>query len=274
MEFSTRRGALIVGISLLSAVGASRLPAQAVLRGILYDDATGARLRGTVMLVDPATDAPLMHSVTDTLGQFSMQFRGGTVQVAAVRAGYRSVLSAPMSFQSGERLTIRIPIAVDRDPIHAIGVLEHVRATDGARGDARKVALEGFNARRRLGTGLHFDHAQLVDSRRRTLGDFLQTVPGLRVTDPTSTRSMMIQRNQAIAATSSIGGQSCQVAWFVDGHRMDIPGRSDAMTDALGGIPLETIAGLEVFRGLSEIPSEFAEPDVRCGAIAIWTQVG
>ena len=111
------------------------------------------------------------------------------------------------------------------------------RATDGARGDARKVALEGFNARRRLGTGLHFDHAQLVDSRRRTLGDFLQTVPGLRVTDPTSTRSMMIQRNQAIAATSSIGGQSCQVAWFVDGHRMDIPGRSDAMTDALGGIP-------------------------------------
>jgi hypothetical protein len=79
------------------------------------------------MLVDPATDAPLIHVVTDTLGQFSIQFRGGAFQVAAVREGYKSVLSAPMAMQSGERLTIRIPIAVDADPAHGIGVLEHVR---------------------------------------------------------------------------------------------------------------------------------------------------
>src|SRR3569833_4604560 len=100
------------------------MSAQADLRGILYDDATGERLRGTVMLVDPSTDAPLFHTTTATLGQFTMQFRSGTVQVAAVRAGYKSVLSAPMAFQNGERLTIRIPIDVDGVQQHAIGVLE------------------------------------------------------------------------------------------------------------------------------------------------------
>jgi hypothetical protein len=276
MEFSIRRGAFIVGISLVSSAGASRLSAQAVLRGILYDDATGERLRGTVMLVDPSTDAALFHTTTDTLGQFTIRFRSGTVQVAAVRAGYKSVLSAPMAFQNGERLTIRIPIAVDGDPQHSIGVLEHIRPGDQKSGsaDARKTALDGFTSRRNVGTGLHFDHAQLVNSERRTLGAFLQTIPGLRVGDPNATSSMSMARNQAFAATSSATGLSCQVAWFLDGHRIDIPGRRDSMTDALGAISLDNIAGLEVFRGASEIPSEFAEPDIRCGAIAVWTRIG
>jgi hypothetical protein len=273
MEFSIRRGALIVGISLVTAAGAPRLSAQAVLRGILYDDASGARLRGTVMLVDPATDAPVIHVSTDTLGQFTMQFRGGTFQVAAVRAGYKSVLSAPMALQNGERLTIRIPIAVDADPTHSIGVLEHVRPGDN-KGDARKISMDGFDSRRRVGTGLHYDHAQLVRSQTRTLGEFLQNVPGLRIGDPTSANSTTVMRNQAMSLVSSMSGRSCQVAWFVDGHRLDIAGRSDAMTDALGSLTVDNIAGLEIFRGLSEIPSEFADPDIRCGAIAVWTRVG
>jgi hypothetical protein len=274
MEFSVRRGALIVGISLVTAAGASRLAAQAVLRGILYDDANGTRLRGTVMLVDPASDAPVIHTTTDTLGQFTMQFRGGTFQVAAVRAGYKSVLSAPMALQNGERLTIRIPIAVDGDPTHSIGVLEHVRPTAAAKGDARQVAMDGFNTRRNVGTGLHYDHAQLIRSPERTLGGFLQTVPGLRIADPNSANSTTVLRSQSMQPAGSRSGPSCQVAWFLDGHRMDIPGHPDSMTDALGSIALENIDGLEVFRGVSEIPSEFAAPDVRCGAIAVWTRIG
>jgi hypothetical protein len=276
MGFSIRRGAFIAGISFVSAAGAPRLSAQAVLRGILYDDATGARLRGAVMLVDPATDAPVVHTTTDTLGQFTMEFRGGTVQVAAVRAGYKSVLSAPMALQNGERLTIRIPIAVDGDPTHSIGVLEHVRPGDNnkTKGDARRVSMDGFASRRRVGTGLQYDHGQLVRSQTRTLGEFLQNVPGLRIGDPTSANSTSILRNQAMAATSSLAGRSCQVAWFVDGHRLDIAGQKDSMTDALGSLSLDNIDGLEIFRGLSEIPSEFADPDIRCGAIAVWTRIG
>ena len=44
------------------------------------------------------------------------------------------------------------------------------------------------------------------------------------------------------------------------------------MTDALGSIALENVAGVEVFRGVSEMPSEFADPDIRCGAVAVWTR--
>ena len=43
---------------------------------------------------------------------------------------------------------------------------------------------------------------------------------------------------------------------------------------AAAAMSLDAIEGIEVFRGLSELPSEFAAPDLRCGAIAIWTRRG
>ena len=57
--------------------------AQVVVRGVLYDDANGARLRGTVMLVDPVTNAAIVHTTTDSLGQFSLETRAGAFQIAA-----------------------------------------------------------------------------------------------------------------------------------------------------------------------------------------------
>lgn len=274
MDFSIRRGAIIVGISLVSAAGAPRLSGQVVLRGILYDDANGTRLRGTVMLVDPATDAPVIHTTTDTLGQFTMRFSGGTFQVAAIHPGYTSILSAPMSFQSGERLTIRIPIAADGDPTHQIGVLEHIRPGEGKREVKKVSVLDDYNRRKAIGMGLHYEQPQLARSPARTIGAFLQTVPGVRVTDPSSVYSMSLSRAQGTQAAALMSGAGCRLAWFIDGHRIDIPGRNDALTEGLGSISLDDIAALEIFRGLSEIPSEFAAPDVRCGAVAVWTRVG
>jgi hypothetical protein len=266
------RGALLAGI-LLASAGALRLPAQATLRGILYDDVSGARLRGTVMLVDPSTDAAVVHVATDTLGQFSMLVPRGTFQIGAVRPGYKSVLSAPMSLVPGERLTVRIPIAEQGDPTHPIGVLEHVRPEE--KPDERSyISTTGFEHRRRTGLGQQFDRGQLLRSQRRTLGDFLRTVSGFQVGDPSSTSSMFMSRNQGMMAAGQLNGARCQVAWFVDGHRMDLPGRFDSMTEGLGMMSIDAIEAVEVFRGLSEMPAEFADPDVRCGAVAIWTRRG
>ena len=35
-------------------------------------------------------------------------------------------------------------------------------------------------------------------------------------------------------------------------------------------MPMEAIEAVEVFRGVSEMPAEFAAPDLRCGAVAVW----
>jgi hypothetical protein len=269
------RAATAASMILSAVVLPATLSAQAVVRGILYDDATGAPVRGTVMLVDPRNDAPVVHMATDSLGQFNLQAGTGVYQIAAVRSGYTSVLSAPVSFQSGERLTIRVPIAQTGDPQHQIGVLEHVRPEAKVQEGRRADVMSSFEARRITGTGLHYDRQQLEKSNVNTLGELLQSVPGFNVVDPSSTSSMQMARtaNYTMGLRGPTGG-TCHVGWFVDGHRVDLPGRSDPMTDGLGQIQIDAIEAVEVFRGLSEMPPEFAAPDLRCGAVAIWSRKG
>ncbi len=278
---AVRRGAIVAGLSLTTMAGLSNTSAaQATIRGLLYDDATGTPLRGTVMLVDPSTDAAVVHVTTDSAGRFSMQSRMGTYQIGAVHPGYQRMLSAPISLVNGESMTIRIPIAEQGDPVHRIGVTEHVKpdapTSEALEKRRREDQMGGFDSRRAVGTGLHYDRAQIEKSVFHTLGEFLQAVPGFRVLDPNSTNSMMLSRSSGMTLASGISGSvvSCRLGWFIDGHRMDLPGRSDPITDGLGSMSLDTIEGIEVFRGLSEMPSEFAAPDLRCGAIAVWTRHG
>jgi hypothetical protein len=261
---------------ILSSVAGAGLGAQATVKGVLYDDASGSPLRGTVMLVDPSTDASVVHVAADSLGQFVLQVGRGTYQIAAIREGYTSVLSAPIPLLDGERLTLRVPIAQSGDPQHRIGVVEHVRPDQGLpRLNARAAIMSGFENRKATGAGLHYDRTEIEKAGVRTLGEFLQNVPGLRVVDPGSTSSMNMMRNSVGSLVNTSGGiAACHVGWFVDGHRMDLPGRTDPVTDGLGAMSIDGVEAVEVFRGLSEMPSEFAEPDLRCGAVAVWTRRG
>jgi hypothetical protein len=275
---SIHRAAATATLMVSTVLVPASVHAQAYVRGILYDDATGLPVRGTVMLVDPSTDAAVVHTATDSLGQFALQTTRGVFQIAAVRPGYISVLSAPVPLQNGERLTIRLPIAEAGDPQHHIAVVEHIRpdanATKAAEASVRNTAQNGFQQRRATGSGIHYDRNQLAKSSVNTLGEFLQNVPGFSVLDPGSTSSMQMTRNVGALSGGSRGpvASSCHVGWFVDGHRVDLPGRSDPLTDGLGSMQLDTIEGIEVFRGLSEMPPEFAQPDLRCGAVAIWSK--
>jgi len=232
------RAALLGVLAAVAAPVAHSLHAQAVVRGVLYDDAKGTPVRGTVMLVDPATDAAVAHVSTDSLGNFSLQTGRGVFQLAAVRPGYSSVLSAPIPLENGERITIRVPIAVEGDPQHRIGVTEHIRPSEAR--DAKRAADDhtGFASRRIAGTGLQYDRKQIEKSTYHTLGEFLQNVPGLKVLDPNSTGSMMMSRSASMQMVGTMSGlpASCSIGWFVDGHRMDLPGRTDGVTDGLGSI--------------------------------------
>jgi TonB-dependent receptor-like protein len=278
------RASLAARVILFAVAAQSAASAQVIVRGVLFDDANGTRLRGTVMLVDPSTDAAIVHTTTDTLGQFSLKTSLGTFQIAAVRPGYTSVLSAPVTAQNGERFTVNIPIAASGDPQHQIAVVEHVRPQGGASPRANGLTADGmesadaeeFQYRKLVGTGLHYSRKDFDKANANTLGEFLQSIPGLSVGNPSSTSSMQMTRSAGMNGLSSrvAPGASCHMGWFVDGHRMDLPGRIDPVTDGLGEMPLGTISAIEVFRGLSEMPSEFAEPDLRCGAVAIWTKRG
>lgn len=272
-EFRNRTASAVAFACSIFAV--SSAGAQAVVRGFLYDDATGRPIAGTVMLVDPSSDAAVVHAATDSSGQFQLQARANTYQLAAVHPGYKSVLSAPIRFQDGERLTVKIPIAEAGDPQNKIGVLEHVRPSASAKAAESSRANDdgGFASRKAAGIGLQYTHDDFDRTNFQTLGQFMQSVPGLRVADPRSASSMAMTRSMATMSNSVLSRSSeCHVGWFVDGHRMDLPGQVDPLTDGLASLPLDAVEAVEVFRGLSETPAQFADPDLRCGVIAIWTR--
>jgi hypothetical protein len=181
-----------------------------------------------------------------------------------------------MPLKSGERLVVRIPIAENGDPQHRIGVLEHIRPGQTPPQGQEAARTSEFQARRALGQGLHYDREQLMHAGDETLGDFLRSVPGMTVTDPNGMSSAHMSRDAGMPTLTVRNGSvsSCHVGWFIDGHRVDLPGRSDPLTDGLGSMRMETIEALEVFRGLSEMPVQFADPDLRCGAIAVWMRRG
>ncbi len=82
-------------LALVALAAPATIAAQVVVRGIVYDDSTGARLAAAgVLLVDPRTDAPVANTKTDSVGQFILKSSKGVYQIAAVREGYTSVLSA------------------------------------------------------------------------------------------------------------------------------------------------------------------------------------
>jgi hypothetical protein len=269
---SIQRAAAISSVILAAIVFPAVMAAQIVVRGVLYDDATGNPLRGTVMLVDPSTDGPVVHAVADTAGQFELKTGSGIYQIAAVRPGYTSMLSAPISFGQGEQLTVRVPISQAGDPTHRISVLQHIRPERAM----AKAALrdQGIDERKLLGTGLQYDEAALARSNASSVGEFLRNVPGFEVNDPNSTQSMRLTRTMGLYTGQPLGGSakapnSCRIAWFMDGHRFD-RGGSDPITDGLGSMSLSGVEAIEVFRGISEMPAQFAEPDIRCGAVAVW----
>jgi hypothetical protein len=246
--------------------------AQIVVRGVLYDDVSGLPVHGAVMLVDPSTDGPVVHTISDTLGRFELKTGSGVYQIAAVQAGYASMLSAPISFESGEEMTVRVPISQAGDPTHRIGVIQHIRPER----TVAPVAMhdQGIAERRLLGTGLQYDEVALARSNAASVGEFLRNVPGFVVDDPSSTQSMRVSRTAALyngplGGGASATGVSCRIAWFVDGRRYDRNG-PDPITDGLGSLVLTTVDAIEVFRGISEMPPQFAEPDIGCGAVAIW----
>lgn len=269
-----RRALAIAVVGIAASFIPGHANAQAVVRGVLYDDATGAPLKGTVMLVDPGTDAAVVYTASDSAGNFVLRTRLGAYQLAAVHPGYTAVLSAPIQLVDGEQITVRIPISEKGDPQHKIGVIERVRP--GASADTRRAEGPSRPDTRRRTGGTSYDRERLAKSGFSTLGQFLQTVPGLQVRDPNSSNSMQMSRSTALNSLGLRGpsGSACHVGWFLDGHRIDLPGRADPMTDGLAATMLEAVESVEVFRGISEMPAEFANPDLRCGAVAIWTRRG
>lgn len=196
-------------------------------------------------------------TLTDSLGQF--RFRDlppGPYFIRARKVGYE-----PVVFTATLRAVDSLDAAITLTPLVGVGStrLDTMRVT--AEYDRLSRRLRGFNARKATLRGLYIDRAEIAMRRPQLLSDLLRGRPNITV-----------QRNneadtQIFGPRLSISSGYCPMALILDGTLIPtVQGRIDAV------VPIDMVAGIEVYPTGTSVPSEFARPETDCGVVIVWTR--
>jgi hypothetical protein len=242
--------------SLLLALGATpilttRTPSQAPaatagIGGRLVDQETRAPVQGArVRLLGTPHQAR-----TDSAGHFIQAGLTAGAYVLEIRAVGYGAGSWLVRLADGETIDTTFelyPVGYELDPVVV-----------AARPTLAQRRLEEFERRRQDREGVFITAEQIETNNATTLLDVLRNVPGVRL--------MCTTRGCQVRMTRSARGGGCQPDWVVDG----LP----ATFSSTPSMSTVGIVGIEIYRSLSETPSEFLKSDSQCGVIAIWTKSG
>jgi hypothetical protein len=197
-------------------------------------------------------------TVTDSSGRFRLpDLNVGPYFLRARKVGYDPVVFSAQVIR-GDSLDATITLTPFTS---ARGTrLDTVRVTADA--DRMSRRLRGFEERRRTARGLYVDRAEITLRRPQQFSDLLR-----------GRANITVQRNGANGETQvfgprlSISSGYCPLALIVDGVLIpNVAGSIDAL------VPVEMIAGIEVYNSGTSVPGEFARLGTDCGAIVVWTR--
>ncbi|MGH7482012.1 MAG: carboxypeptidase regulatory-like domain-containing protein [Longimicrobiales bacterium] len=221
----------------------------------------GSNVHGQV--TEAATGQPVLEAlvILRGTGHRALTDRDGRFDFEEVEAGSYLLEVEHIAYltradtivvRPGNDVVIGITLAASAIPLRPIEVVAR----------PRKLVLVGFFDRMSRGIGTYFTREDVEASRVQRISDLLSRVPGLRRSMSSDGRSQISMRG-----VKSIT-QRCDTQYFIDGVQADIgPLGVDV-------VPARDIAGIEIYRGSSELPIQFDVGRAGCGAILIWTRAG
>ena len=269
--------------------GTDTLPASAMLHGIVRDASTGA----------PVTDAEVRAAWTasyrrvpggmlgsraeattrtDSRGRYTICGvpKGKPVIVQATIPGVARSDARTVTLRDGWRLGHDIPFSAaalaDAAPADTIDFVAD-RGAAGAGRPAPSSGIAGFEQRmRRKANGGYFVGPQQIAQQRPTrLLDLLRGIPAIQVVDSLGVQLVGSTRSERMrtGADSRNADVACIFAVVLDGRPQDA-------NFPLDRIPIESVHGVEVYRGVAQMPVEFlsSRGDRACGMIVVWTKTG
>lgn len=139
----------------------------------------------------------------------------------------------------------------------------------------KRLELQGFYDRRELGEaiggGVFLTRDDIQDAGAIRLTHYLGRIPGVRTEcSGGANNNCIIRMTRGVPSLSSRAEFGCMNAnVYLDGVRVIRDGGAGESIDNF--VSPSEIAGIEVYRGPSELPAEFGGAVGRCGAIVIWT---
>jgi hypothetical protein len=261
----------LVASSILLPAGASASYAQ-VIRGTVADSAT-ARLLDACWVSLISSDGHIVDRVvTDSSGQFALSAPApGSHVVQIERLGYGTVRTEP--FALGARAEISLSLFLPPD---AVG-LKPVTVTAAPDAAARYLERSGYFERKRTSQGVYLDGADLEERRKRArdFADVLRAIPGVS-TIALGGGSSLDNRAFRLRGMESIARACRMPLVYLDGMVVaaNDPGTSwgQLVRELNGVIYPEHLLAIEVYRGPSEVPTQYSGADSGCGVILIWTR--
>lgn len=240
----------------------------ALLIGQVLTDSTRKPIGG-VEVVIPTLG---LATRTNDRGEFRLaDVAPGKHQVIARRFGY-GPLDTYVSFTANE--TVDRTIFLTR-----IAMLDTMNVTGQA--VRRGNGLGAFEERRRLGLGKFIDSTELRKNENRRLGDLLANMSGVRmVAPPVCGANGLAHPFCVMNGTSRVAfnnrGSGCPMQVVVDGATVYRAKEGDKawayMFDVTNFLSVSSLAAVEVYRTVAEVPVEYGGGGSICGLLMLWTR--
>jgi len=254
MTTSVRTLVSRVALALLLAAAASSSVEAQTLRGRTLDGANEMAL--------PGVRVSLVHPDGTILKETLSGENGGFVLTADSAGDY--YLKAELNryeilfdgiFELGENGLLEVSLYMRPAPILLEGITAEVQQQAQER---RRLRAQGFYQRAATGFGRFIGPEDIERRPTFTFGDILRGIPGITFSGD----------NIQFRASSPTGSGNCSPNVYIDGALQ------------FGGVPLGAIiqpsdvAGVEVYRRVSETPLMWGGTNGSCGTILVWTKGG
>jgi hypothetical protein len=212
-----------------------------VVLGTVVDTAGKRPIESVEIAIDGAPRAR-----SSKAGEFTLTKVGsGQHMISLRRIGYAPLVDT-LRVQASDTIRVKYRMQSVGAPLPTVTV--------STQGRFDVLFTSGFDERRNYGLGKFLTPDDWRGRHNATLADILSAdVPAVYMTDG--------------AAASRRGGISksgpCYLSVWLDGVR-SLPRRLDQISTA-------DIAGIEVYRGPSEVPLQYGGTGAQCGVLLIWT---
>jgi hypothetical protein len=174
------------------------------------------------------------------------------------------VIRGPIEVDWDSTMTMR-PVAVRIDDLN----------TTVERNDVAARRLSDFQFRRRVGSGIYLTEDDIRKRSGTRTAELLQGLPGVTVSynPPGASRGTGIRfaRCQGRIGVWIDGFKQRPDTFYRAGDYFErAKVMSGMVADMLDRVAPQQIAGMEIYRGVSQIPAEFREDS--CAAIVVWTK--
>jgi len=187
----------------------------------------------------------------------------GVVELAGIPAGVHVIEISCENYESDVLVVTFEPGDVKEGDLR---LLKAAIELDGIEVVDERVigALErrGFYEREERGMGRYLSKAKMEERGSVLLSEAVRTLPGV---------SVIIYEGSTVAV-SRRRGNTCPLRIYLDGMEMyGFQSDLGPIVD-LDTVPLEEVAGVEVYIGLSETPIEYSRYN-QCGVMLIWSRL-